>query len=443
MGPAIEHRLGPESFRALTTPIRGRGGRQTFPEETGVTPFFNTMAKRSDPANSWRTLETQRKNLLRLPFTNLVELALDLSPQVNKGYFDFLRYANPGYLLDNPNAGALNATQSFIRVMDGYYGSFKSHINSIWAGVFISGASFTELVLDKSGRNPVDIAVNDPLAALYERVQHPVRGYVWRLYQEPLLGQKVILEDNPLVKYIGFDRLVDKPYGRPLLGPAVYASLFLLGLIQDKRRAVANMGLSRLDYELDAEEILRLIDRNPDIAGNDEATADFIKTHINQIRDVVNNLDVDENYVHLSTVKVNYASNPMQMNMNGIDSIIDNLRNDVVNGMKSISALSNILNSTTETHITRQLEYIVSAIQSMQDELADVLRVYFDIGNQVQGRRGETRFQFKKQRTADERQAAEVEKIRTETILSKFSAELITADEARVEIQALKDDLVI
>ena len=124
-----------------------------------------------------------------------------------------------------------------------------------------------------------------------------------------------------------------------------------------------------MDYELDAEELLKLIDRNPEIAGNDEATAQFINDHIEAIRSVLANLDPDSDYVHMSTVKVNYAKNPVAMNLNGIDTITDTLQRNVVNGFKGISALLNVLDSTTETHIRSQLEFFVSSVQSLQDEV--------------------------------------------------------------------------
>ena len=73
-------------------------------------------------------------------------------------------------------------------------------------------------------------------------------------------------------------------------------------------------------------------------------------------------------------------------NISGLDTIVDNLKIDVVNGFKGVAALSNLLNSTTETHGNLQVDFFVSAINSLQDE--DWQRVcteYFDIGNQGAG----------------------------------------------------------
>ena len=181
----------------------------------------------------------------------------------------------------------------------------------------------------------------------------------------------------------------------------------------------------------------------PEIAGDDEATAQFIEDQIDLISETLGSLDVDSDYVHLSTVKVNYATNPMQTNISGLDTIVDNLKIDVVNGMKGVAALSNLLNSTTETHGNLQVDFFVSAINSLQDEVGGALKEYFDIGNQVQGIPSDLLFQFKRQRAYDRKQFAEFIKTETETVLAKLAAQVITVEEAREEIDNLKDELVV
>lgn len=438
----VKKSIGRKTMRALTRPIVvGNRGRQTGRDLVIDFDFGQTLPL-PDPSQSWRTLETQRRHLLNLPYSRLAEIALDLSPEVNKGLFDFLRFANPSHLLENTNESGKLATERFIKCLDTYYGSFKSHLDSIWAGIFITGGAFLELVLDEGGVMPADLVANDPVTARFRREPHSVRGMRWRLGQETRFGFEYY-DDDPLVKYLGFDRLVDNPYGRPIIGPSVHSSIFLLGLIQDLRRMISNQGLSRIDYEVDIEELLRLIDRNPDIAGDDEATAQFIEDQIDSIQAVLGDLEPDQDYVHASTVRVNYATNPVTVNMNGLNTVIENLQRNVVNGFKGVSALANVLDSTTETHIRAQLEYFVAALQSLQDEVSDMFVDFFDIGNQVQGIQGETTFLFRRQRTADKKATAEIEKLRTETVISKVEAEIITTQEARDEIDTFRDELEV
>lgn len=436
----IRKPIGQKTLRALTRPIV-RGGRQTYSIENNQFSNYEEIAPLPDPTSSWRTLQTSRKHLLSLPYQQLAKMALDLSPQLDKGRYDFLRFANPGMVIEQEgNDAAVNAATEFTELLSEYYGSFKTHIDRLWTSIFIFGACFKELVLDEGATQPVDLAIISPLLARFVRDQHPTRGTIWTLCQYQ--NNKIIRFDNDrLVTYLAFDADVDNPYGRPLISPSVYASLTLLMLIDILQRVLANQGLSRIDYVLEIEQLLTLIDRNPDIAGDDEATAQFIEEQIESIQLVLDRLDVDQDYVHTSAVSVNYATTSTQTNMNGIDTIIKNLQRDVTNGMKGVSTLSNILDSTTETHGTLQVEYYVSALQSLQEEVGTSLKRDLDCANQVRGIQSDLRVEFKRQRTADKKSLAETEKIQTETIIAKMESGIITREEAQAELALLKDEL--
>ena len=442
--PNLPVKLGKKSMRALSQPVVIRGGRKTVLDEYDAGIGIDNILPVPEPTASWRTLETQRKHLLNLPYSRLSQIALDLSPQLNKGLWDWVRFGNPGILVEdaNNNQRAVDSANAFLKQIGCYYGNFKNHHDSMWADIFVFGGVFTELVLGQGSRRPIDIAINSPLSARFRLTQHPERGQIREFGQQTRNGF-VSHEADPLTRYIGFNRVGNNPYGRPLIAPAVHSSLFLLGLISDLRRMIANQGLSRIDYAIQADELLKLIDRNPDIAGDDEATAQFINSHIAEIKDVLKNLDVEDDYVHLDTIEVNYATSPIQTNMTGLDTLVSNLQRDVVNGMKSISALSNMLDSTTETHITRQLEYLIGAIASVQEEVGGMLSDYLNIGNQVQGIRSNILLRHKRQRAQDKQQLVQSEKVQTETILSKLEAGVISIEEAREEIALIRDELVV
>ena len=432
--------LGHKTLRALTRPVVS-GGRKTYSIENNQFSNYEQIAELPDPTGSWRTLQTQRKNLLNFPYHQLAKMALDLSPQLDKGRFDFLRFANPGYVLEQEgNDRAVQGAEDFIALLDTYYGSFKTHIDRLWTSIFIFGAAAKELVLDEGATQAVDLAIINPMLFRFRRIQHDVRGTIWELGQWQN-NQWTPLAEERLVKYLAFDADVDNPYGRPLISPSVYSSLTLLMLIDIIQRVFANQGLSRIDYQLEIEQLLTLIDRNPDIAGDDEATAQFINDQVDSIQTVLEGLDVDQDYVHTSAVAVNYGANPNQMNMAGLDVVIKNLQRDVTNGMKSVATLSNVLDSTTETHGNLQLEVFVSAIQSFQQEVSSSIKEDLDCANQVQGIQSDLTFQFLKQRTQDKASLAETEKIQTETIIAKYESGLIDLATAQFELESMKDEL--
>ena len=56
---------------------------------------------------------------------------------------------------------------------------------------------------------------------------------------------------------------------------------------------------------------------------------------------------------------------------------------------------------------------------------------------------GETEFLFRRQRTADKLVTAQIEEIRTNTVINKVDSLIITPEEGRVEIDTFRDELEI
>ena len=110
---------------------------------------------------------------------------------------------------------------------------------------------------------------------------------------------------------------------------------------------------------------------------------------------------------------------------------------------KGVASLANILNSTTETHGNLQVDYLVSAIQSTQEELAGALKFFLDCANHVRGIASDLTVAFKRQRAYDRQQFAQYTQIETDTVIKKLDAGIIDEVEAREEIDALKDDLMV
>ena len=141
----------------------------------------------------------------------MLDIALDLSPQINKGLFDFIRFGNPGTFLDG-TPRAVSATKAFIRLK---WIPITVLLNLILTRFFpvsfLTGGFFPELVLNEDATAPVDIALNNPLLAKFRRIKDPIRGWIWELGQDDGMGGFTSLDKTRLVKYIGFDRTVDNP----------------------------------------------------------------------------------------------------------------------------------------------------------------------------------------------------------------------------------------
>ena len=229
--------IGSESLKALT----GAGGRVT--KDVGKMTAFSNFAAVQDPAQAWLTLELQRKHLFNLPTSRLVEIAMDLSPLVSKAFSDFLRFCNPGQLLQIDNRQGQRVADDFIERLSLLHGDVNSLYDTMFASLFVGGAYFLELVLDTDGRQAIDIAVLDPSRARFRRQDKQPRGQYWQLGQEGENPSEFIpMDGNPLIKYVPIDRLPDKPYGRPMVTSGVYSAIFLLGLVQDLRTGDSESG---------------------------------------------------------------------------------------------------------------------------------------------------------------------------------------------------------
>ena len=133
--------IGSESLKALT----GAGGRVT--KDVGKMTAFSNFASVQDPAQAWLTLELQRKQLFSLSTSRLVEIAMDLSPLVSKAFSDFLRFCNPGQLLQIDNRLGQRVADDFIERLSLLHGDVNSLYDTMFGSLFVGGAYFMELVL--------------------------------------------------------------------------------------------------------------------------------------------------------------------------------------------------------------------------------------------------------------------------------------------------------
>ena len=91
-----------------------------------------------------------------------------------------------------------------------------------------------------------------------------------------------------------------------------------------------------------------------------------------------------------------------------------------------------------------QVDYLVSAIQSTQEELAGALKFFLPtVRIKSAGIPSDLTVAFKRQRAYDRKQFAEYTQIETDTVIKKLDAGIIDEVEAREEIQDLKDDLLV
>ena len=431
----------PHSLRALT------GGRAI--KDTGYQVALTSRAVDDRPSISYNLLNLQRKNLFRLPFSQLRQLAFDLSPELKKTLWDFLRYCNPGYIVEGDTDQAERATLEFIEQLSDMHGSFNNLLETSFGNLFRTGRTLKELVLSENAREPIDVYIPDPEIIEFRKLERGARGKVWVLGYQSKQGWVPLEYDG--IYYIALDSSPSNPYGESMVNPAIYDSIALLLIKQATIKVLENQGFSRQDYSINTEGLLNLIqeDNNEeeDVSDvvQDERDSTFIKTFIEDVQKELEKKEVDSDYVHMDLIEVNYAPGSLAGDaLSSVDSFIHRLQQGVTVGGKSIPLLMADNESLAESQADRSLEtYVDGTITPIQNKESDQWSQLFSLANQVRGVRGEVRLLFQKRRVRDLKSIAETEKLQIENIITKLTNNFITQEEAVQQIEMLRDPLIV
>jgi hypothetical protein len=393
-----------------------------------------TMIAPTDAEHDWRSLNLDGNTLDTLSPAKLLELMVDLSPEVSSGLWNFLRLCNPGWEFvctrpggDTEDDRATAAVQVLIDTLSDYYGSFDIVLNRLFIGAFLRGAFLAELVLDKQVRRPVDLVTPDPLSVRFRGREDRERGSVWQLGQWQA-GGWVSLE-RPTIRYVPVDPLPGSPYGRPIVSPAVFTSLFLIGLLHDLRRVVSQQGYPRIDMSISFEALAALAPN--EVQQGTKEFEDWVQAIMDEINTVYSRLEPDDAYVHSDTITVNRPVGTVSGDMlGGIDGLITALERMAARGLKMMPLLMGINDSTTETNANRQWELQAAAIKSLQHLAETMLGRLFGLALEAQGIAAVVEFRFAELRAAEMLRDAQAEAMIIANEKAKYDAGWTSQDEA-------------
>jgi hypothetical protein len=419
----------------VTTPRGMVGGRIT--QDSNDRPLFGgvmAIIPPTDAEDNWRMDRLDSHSLDRLSPARLLELLAELSPDVSKGLWDFLRFMNPGWEAralragsDEPDEAATVALNGILATIKTLYKSVDVVIARLHVSAYLRGALLAEIVLDKSARSVVDVATPDPSTVRFRRRDDPVRGSVAQLCQWQ--GTKLVDLDAPTIGYIPIDPFPGSPYGRALAAPALFPALFLLGLLHDLRRVVSQQGYPRLDLEIVMEKLVESMP--PDLENDDEAKKEWITAATEEIASVYSRLQPDDAYVHMDLVKVNRPVGAIDSSSLGaVDGLIRGLERLSVRALKSTSFLMGSQESTTETQANRQYEAYVQGIRAIQHLSESLLEELLTVGLQAQGIAATVEFRFAENRASEAMRDALTEQLQIANAAEKRDQGWITQDDA-------------
>lgn len=390
---------------------------------------------------NWQMINLDMRAIQDRSPIELMEMLADLSPEVSRALWDFLRMCNPGWEVKAMRPGsdvedetAKKALNAFIDALTDQHGSFDVVIGRLFMGPFLRGAFCSELVLDKRGRMPLDIATPDAESIRFRKRQDPERGEVWQAGQWQGGNFKPL--DIPTFRYTPIDPMPNSPYGRPMAAPALFTSIFMLGMMHDLKRVIQQQGYPRLDIAIDTEKLAAAF--NMGGAGNESFEA-YVQSFVDSVTTAFSSLEPDDTYVHTEQVSINRPVGATGSgSLQGIEAVITMLERQAVRALKTMPIMLALNESTGETQSNRQWEVYIAGIKSIQHYCETMLEHHFKLALEAQGIQADIEFRFAEVRGAELLRDAQTETMQINNAIAKEAAGWISHDEASEEITGHK-----
>jgi hypothetical protein len=391
----------------ITVPLKG--GRLTT--LTGTQTKLGTILPPPE-SGEWRLEDVDTATLRAMTPAELIPNLIRASPEMSRALYDYLRMANPGWSLkavvpgtDIPDPNAQLWCDFFITTLNNRPGKNAETIfNTLLSGMYIRGMLFCEMVLSPSdSRTLVDIVTPDPYSVRFRTAVDPLTGgQGYDMVQGT--GRDAVLLDRPTIKVVSIDPLPGTPYGTSPLAPGLFPCLFIVTMLQDARRVVAQQGWPRLDIIVEVAEIM---DAMPVNEKNDpEKVQAWVQQAVDDIANSYSSLDPDEAWVHSSTVKFGDPIGAIG-SLEGIGPLFDILERMAVRALKSMPLLFGMPEGVSEANANRQWEVHVASIKAMQTIAENTLSSLFSLALEANGVAAQAKFKFEEMRLIEELREAQ------------------------------------
>ena len=418
-------------------PVRGLGGQRLRASQDRpgtVTGAAASLLAPYSPAEQWRDLDLDARTLDRVSAVDLIELLADVSPDVSRALWDFLRICNPGHTAEvlrpsgslAPRAAQL-ALDGIIATMSRQHGDRSAMVGKLFTSAFLRGGIAAELILDSAGRQTLGLGIPDPAGLRWRQRPDPDLGVVWEMGQWQS-GKWVDL-NRPTIGYVPIDPLPGRPDGRSPANPAIFPTLFALAMLHDVRRVIQQQGWPRLDLEVDLEALAGAVPNNAQPGSEQYQT--WLQRVIDEVSTFYADLEPDDAYVHTSVVKVNRPIGAADAtSLGAVPALIQVLERQAVRALKTAPLLMGITDGVSEANANRQVDLYLMSVRSMQHLVENLLERLLTLALQAQGVAGVVRWRFAEAQGLQRLRDAQVSEIETRVAREQYAAGWIGQDEA-------------
>jgi hypothetical protein len=331
--------------------------------------------------------------LQTLSSTDILRLLVYVEPNVSHAISNYLRVFDSGYFLTarKPNGSIHSQGETFLH-------NLVNRLNNPMGGGFIPDNSLTQLVLQFAAHILIDGAISseivfnedhkiveicniDPATITFKIVEDrliPVQGPAYGL--GPTFETEL---DFPTIFYIPVDPIANDPYGTNQIISVIQAVMNKFRLLQDFARALHNLGFDRIDVMINQESILESCKARG--ITDPGKIIEEIKAVITQARESLENLEADDNPVHLDTLKLEPLSGKNSSQGINVQAIVNVLLSDIASALKTYSTiLGKRFGGSTEGYTSVEALLFIKLIQGFQSICKRLLDRLFTLALQVE-----------------------------------------------------------
>lgn len=276
-----------------------------------------------------------------------------------------------------------------------------------------------------------DLATPDPATVRFQRRNDPARGQVWDIGQYQG-GKFVVLQGYDTIRYLPVDPPPGVPYGRPPVAPALFTSLFLLGLLHDLRRVIAQQGYPRYDLVINMEQLLLTV---PPMIRTDPAQMKaWVDAAIAEVQSAYDSLQPDDAFVHTDVITVNKPTGAVSTQaLSAVDGLIRALERLLARAVKSMPLLMGNLDGSSEANANRQWELQAAGVKAIQHLSETALSDHATMVCEAGGIAAQVVWKFHELRAAELYRDAMTTGLRTDNAVKAWLMGWSSQEEASIE----------
>jgi hypothetical protein len=377
-------------------PVNDFGGsRTTLPKFIqGGGGVFGALPKRSQ-----RDLQVDEASLLTMSIEDLIDVLIDIHPDVSFAVWNFMRISDSGYTIRVENVEdsevyeeGLEEIQFLIKRLSQpnienfeLSRDFDKVVQQLILSTVVRGACSLELVLTPSYDDVAFLAPVDPSTVDFKFEND---RYV------PYQDEETLSLDIPTFFYEGLDSMIDNPYGRsPILG-ALNTIFFQMQVLNDLKQVVHNQGYPRFDITI-LEEVL--LNRMPiTIRNNEEKKQKWLNEKLQEIIDMYNDLDPDDSFVHYDSVEISMAGGGEKGGaIIDPQKLMDVIDSQIMAGLKTLSTiLGRRSTGNTESFAKMEIKLYIKGVEAIQKTVERILSRALTLTLNIKGMQGVVYFEF-------------------------------------------------